>query len=148
VLEVDARPIEKRMADDAGNGEKTEREERRRSRRRARLIKHVIAGAILFFWFYVILGIYCFPLTQGRILESTVFMALVGGAAGGIISATHRGRFGGAVVGSGLFTVFILLVLLATRSWGDTGLPIILFISLVGGGLPGALIGFHVEIDS
>lgn len=127
--------------------EEDEKERERRSRGQLRLIKHAVAGAVMFFWFYVLLGIQLFPMVQGMILESTIFMAMVGAVAGLVISWTGRGRFGGIFVGVVLFTVFMFITLLVTDSYEDRWLPFILCIGPIGGGLPGALIGYHVEMD-
>ena len=66
----------------------------------------------------------------------------------GALEGTVTDTSGGAVVGAGFFTVFILVLATLCGTLGNINFFILVASSLLCGGIPGAFIGFHVETDN
>ncbi len=112
-------------------------------------IDHPVAGALLYATMLTLFGL---PgsLHPVNLLTNLGISVLFGAPMGFLISVVRGGQFMGGVVGTGFMFVAMILLRVLEHGWGVPpvgGLFWLLVISILSGGLPGLLIGFHVKID-
>jgi hypothetical protein len=117
----------------------------RRDRLRRRRLSHAFAGAATFFGVLTLFGL---PgsLMPTALLTHALVGAVIGSPIGWLISRLNAGPIQGALLSAG--TLFLVR---AVTGWiGGEGSSVWLgaFVAGLGGLVPGALIGYHVELDS
>ena len=118
-------------------------------RRRKRLKGHAVTGVLTFAILNILLGLpgSLHPL---RLVVILVFSAVFGLPLGYLISLWGGGLMKGAVISSGVFV--LLRIILSVPALFQSGSPVIvLFYAVLGGvvagAIPGAIIGWHVDLD-
>ena len=128
----------------AGRIEEAKREFAWRERRKRRLRNHAVAGMILFFVANSLLNL-AIALEPGVILTNAIGAVLFGLPLGWIISHTGGGLYQGALIGTLVCAAIIYLTTLILG--GSPSIAGALVVGLFIGGLPGALVGVHAELD-
>jgi hypothetical protein len=118
-------------------------ESAQRTRRTRRL--HALAGAMTFFLLNLLLG---FPesLLPGALAANALTSTAFGLPIGWFISRQRAGPVQGALISAGTFIAVRLLLGLLEGKGGDALLPALMW--GLSGLIPGALIGYHVELDT
>jgi hypothetical protein len=129
--------------------EKEAKEKATEERRRQRLKGHAITGALTFAILNILLGLpgSLHPL---RLVVILFFSAVFGLPLGYLISLWGGGLMKGAVISSGVF-VLLRIVLSVPALFQSSSPVMVLFYAVLGGvvagAIPGAIIGWHVDLD-
>lgn len=127
--------------------EEAERAAERDERRRRRLRDHAVAGALLYAFATLVLA-FIDGAPFGAALLAAIAVAPVGALVGRIISARAYGLLGGALVGMGVVGGLVLALHLVAGGLTVGGAFRTIGASMLLGGIPGGLLGFHVEQDA
>ncbi len=115
-----------------------------RERRKRRLRKHAVAGMILFFIANSLLNL-AIAWEPSVILAHAIGAVLFGLPLGWIISHTGGGLYQGALIGTLVCATILSVITLILG--GELHIGSTLLVGIFIGGLPGALVGVHAELD-
>ena len=115
-----------------------------------KLKAHSVTGAVTFAILAIVFG---FPdsLDPLPLLLILILSAVFGLPLGYIISAKGGGLMRGALISSGVFTLMFLILNIGRIAGSENPYNEILFVFLMGfifGALPGAVIGYHIDLDN
>ena len=115
-----------------------------RERRKRRLRNHAVAGMVLFFVANSLLNL-SIAFVPSVILTNAIGAVLFGLPLGWVISHTGGGLYTGALIGTLVCATILSLTTLILG--GELHIGSVLLVGVFIGGLPGALVGVHAELD-
>ena len=128
--------------------EKEQREKAKDEWRRQRLKGHAITGALTFSILNILFGLPS-SLLPLNLLATVAFSTVVGLPIGYLISSRGGGVLKGACMSAGAFALMRLIISVPDlMSSGDVGAILFraLSVGVLMGAIPGAIIGWHVEL--
>lgn len=116
-----------------------------KDRLKRRRLAHAFAGAATFFGVLTLFGL---PgsLMPTALLTNVLVGAVVGSPIGWLISRWNAGPLRGALISAG--TLFLVRAAIGWIAGEGSAVWLPAFVAGLGGLVPGALIGYHVELDT